>query len=918
MGRRRKKQPFDKLRADGLGVDFGSKHLAMILALLWPLAAHAGEARWTGPIPETASSHIFSPVVLPGTAEARALQAAGYVQEEYFLSGTANIWRESGDGTLSVKQAGMAYTTRLVLVRPRDPRRFNGVVHLGFTHPQLASAQWGRIDAHVLRTGAAYALLTVGGDQGTRQRSTVQWPVSTPLLFAWYDPARYAAFAWPEDDGIRWDVIGQAASRLRDPGSQGPLAGLRVRRLLVSGWSFLGSLQRSYINFGFHERYRRKDGSPVVDGYLIGISAGAVPSGRVPLNSADPAMDRTRDPLRMIDSPVIELTSEMEAITNIHPLRAESDAAQGGYRIYELGGTSHSDSGVAGQVRAAAVQLAARRHPALEPSAACTVEDTDVPMRDVAMAALANLERWTETGKAPPRAPRLVVAPGGKDYMRDRFGLPLGGIRAAQLDLPLVRYGAPPPEQCGGKPAGRSLKQVPLGPELLAEAYQGSASDYLARFRRRLDALAREGWLLRVDAAAQYRAAARKAARLLVPAGAAMQAEGTLPGGAKWIAERPARWNGTLLLWSRGYSPRLGDPELAQNGWRETLVAAGYALAASDYGSAGWALAEAVPAQEATLAAVTARLGKPRRVIGWGNSMGGLVSAALAEKPRPRIDGAIAMCPSIGGATGMMNLGLDGAFAFRTLIAPDAGLELVNVRDDVANSRAAGAALAAAMKSPEGRARVALAGVLGGVPGWTRRDRPRPADSDYAAQVEEIAASFVMGVFLPRGDQERRAGGAFSWNTGIDYARQLDRSGRRAMVEALYHAAGLDLAGDLARLAAAPRIAAEAGAADYMLRHYTPSARPSVPLVSAQAIGDGMTVPALQQAYADMAPPARFSAVWLDAAGHCGFGIDQAMNLLRHLEARLDTGEWPNEPAGAIRHTAAPMLRPCFRGGKCE
>ena len=398
----------------------------------------------------------------------------------------------------------------------------------------------------------------------------------------------------------------------------------------------------------------------------------------------------------------------------------------------------------------------------------------------------------------------------------------------------------------------------------------------------------------------------------------ARAANGTLPGGAHWVAEVPAQWNGTLLLWSRGYSPRIGNPELVPPGWREALLAQGYGLAASDYGAAGWALAEAVPAQRATLSAFVLAYGKPKRTIAWGASMGGLVSTALAEHARPGIDGAIAFCPSIGGAVGMMNMALDGAFAFKLLAAPDAGLELTGIADDMANGRRASAAVDAALKLPKGRARLALAGVLGGIPGWTRRGQPQPAAEDFEAQVDEIGASFVMGVFLPRSDQERRAGGVFSWNTRVDYADQLARSGRTAFVEALYRKAGLDLAAELARLNAAPRLAAKQSAVRYMLRHYTPNARPLVPVVSLQTIGDGMTSPSLQRAYADAAPPRMVSSLWLDAAGHCGMSQQAALGALRHLEGRIEHGAWGERPAGTIAHVSAPMLRPCVRGRRCR
>lgn len=389
--------------------------------------------------------------------------------------------------------------------------------------------------------------------------------------------------------------------------------------------------------------------------------------------------------------------------------------------------------------------------------------------------------------------------------------------------------------------------------------------------------------------------------------------EGTLASGARWQALVPANFNGSLLLWSHGYSPRVDPAEPAPAQYRDLLLVKGYALVASDYGAGGWSLEQAVPAQRATVEAFIAREGRPARVLAWGSSMGGLISTALAEQDKPVIDGALAMCPSIGGAVGMMNMGLDGAFATATLIAPNSGLSLVNVADDMANGRKAMGAVEAARQTREGRARIALAGVLGGIPGWTRPEGSDPAVDDVEAQVDEIAATLVMGTFMPRSDQESRAGGAFSWNTGVDYARQLARSGRRPFVEAMYRKAGLSLTRDLAALARAPRISAKASAVRYMLENYTPTARPRVPLVSLQAVGDGLTSPSLQRAYADAAPPAMMQALWHKGAGHCRLPAEQVLAAIAHLEARLASGKWSARPAQFVDHTPPPMLRPCLR-----
>ncbi len=411
--------------------------------------------------------------------------------------------------------------------------------------------------------------------------------------------------------------------------------------------------------------------------------------------------------------------------------------------------------------------------------------------------------------------------------------------------------------------------------------------------------------------------------------------QGRLADGALWRARVPSNWNGTLLLYSHGYAVTLHAPELAPQGVEEPLIAEGFALAASSYAQPGWALEQAVPDQLATLDAFGARFGKPRRTIAWGESMGGLVTVALAEASPQRFAGALPECGSLAGSLGMMNEALDGAFVFRQLVAPHEPIRLLETGDDRANGARVQAALDAAMRSAAGRARIALASALAQIPTWTQPGSSEPAASDLDAQLAQLAASFVMGVFLPRADQERRAGGPFSWNVGVDYREQLARSGRRDWVETWYRLAGLDLDKDLAVLRSAPRLSAAPRAIAYMRAHYVPSGELRIPLLSAHTLGDGATVPTQQAAYRAAVHAAghdEFLALaWVRRAGHCNFTPAEHVALLRALLERITSGAWHTSAAelnraaqaGAeggsafVEHESPGFLRPCGQDEPC-
>src|SRR6202790_5653635 len=393
---------------------------------------------------------------------------------------------------------------------------------------------------------------------------------------------------------------------------------------------------------------------------------------------------------------------------------------------------------------------------------------------------------------------------------------------------------------------------------------------------------------------------------------------GSLPDGATFLIEVPANWNGTLFLYSHGYvvpgssnpAQDVGDPIT-----RFFMLSSGYALAGSSYATTGWAIHEALLDQIAVLDLFNKMVGKPKRTIAWGHSLGGIITAGLIQRNPDRFDAALPMCGVLSGGVATWNTALDSEFAFKTLLAPGTGLQLVNITNPVANLELAEGVLALAQGAPEGRARIALAGALGDLPGWFTPLSPEPAPTDFAGQEmnqflwdQQVDFPFA---FAFRAELEARAQGNVSWNTGVDYRRQLDRSIGRDQVRALYQAAGLDLDADLTTLNDAVRISADPEAVHYLERNIIFDGEIHIPVLTLHTKGDGLVVVQNESAYrqvVDEAGNGRFlRRAFVDRAGHCTFTPAETIAGVQTLINRLDSGRWPDIEAGDLNNAAAAL-----------
>jgi pimeloyl-ACP methyl ester carboxylesterase len=402
-------------------------------------------------------------------------------------------------------------------------------------------------------------------------------------------------------------------------------------------------------------------------------------------------------------------------------------------------------------------------------------------------------------------------------------------------------------------------------------------------------------------------------------AGAAEPGRHTYTGtlnGADYRVETPAHWNGTLIMFSHGYIPAgvpfpPGIPLANRAETEQWLLDHGYALAGSDFqGRTGLVVQEALTDQTTLLDWFDTTIGKPRHTIASGFSMGGGIATRLAERNPGRFDGVLA----ISGSQDMqatMNRGLDVTFAVRTLLTDDQRLELVKAADPGHSVQVLQQAVQQALTTPTGRAKLALAGAIGGLPGWANAHQPQPTDLvERIRQQEWWIESAYIATLGPQGrkDIERRAGGNPSFNVGVDYAQELARSGERDLVEQAYQAAGTDVRDDLRRLAEAPRIAPDPKALLWMYQFAVSAGTTPTPVVTLHGVAEGL-VGSDARWYGEQVRrfgnPDQLRQLYVDRGDHGPFSAADEILALQTLLNRVETGTWPDVSPKTLNAQAA-------------
>lgn len=447
--------------------------LAMFAASMAPAAAAptVAIASIEGPVAVTAQSGEpyrgtnEQPVAGPGLP-IPILVPYGYVEEEYFVSGTVD---------------GQPYKTSLLVRKPKDRSKFSGLVALETVHAQGAIPFWGQREVW-LKGGHGWVAV------GSQLIALEQYIRKS-------NPARYASLKIPEapaaapgtaptnplaggaQSKISQAILTQVGALVKSNLANGPFAGMKVKFLLMGGSSQTGGTTLQYIQEA-HAQARMPDGKPIYDGY-----APMEAFAHGPISGADAAV------MHVVGEGDFELFRSMTHSGDFG-IREDSDAPNDRFREYQIVASSHVPTRGLSDPRVLI--------PTLTMGAGSDEHLSQFPSAPIYKAAMTHLVDWVMKGVVPPRAARIEMLNG--EFVRDEFGNAKGGIRSPYVDVPTAHYIASAPDPDGKNRVRRMLGlQEPFPAEKLRQLYK-TRDNYLKLFDTGIDKMVAAGWLLPEDA----------------------------------------------------------------------------------------------------------------------------------------------------------------------------------------------------------------------------------------------------------------------------------------------------------------------------------------------------------------------------------------------------------------------------------
>ncbi len=428
-------------------------------------ALYAASATLSGPV---TTGQIIEPLSGVGTN----LAATGYVEQEYFASGTAHAFKATSspsNGHLTIEPTTSApYETRIIVRRPSSPKKFNGTVVVEWLNVSAgeSSPDWDYLNPMLMSEGYAWVGVTaqkLAIDGGSSILGT-----STGGGLVGKEPSRYGSLHDPGDQ-YALDMYAQIGLGLRKAKGADVLGSLHPRHIVAVGES-----QSAFYMTDFADALQPL--THAYDGIFI-HSRGGSGSGIGSGNGLKGDL-RIRTDLSV---PVFMFETQTDLTTLGYAAAQQPNTAH--IRTWEVAGTSHADAYVVGGNGGLL---------------GCTQPINDGPAHEVVQAAFSAFDKWVDDGTAPPTpAPFRLASTNPVTYATDQNGNVIGGVRTPAVDVPISTLS-------GQAPAGATVicslfgSAIPLSAPTLAALYPTKA-DYIADYTKSLDKAIKGGYILAAD-----------------------------------------------------------------------------------------------------------------------------------------------------------------------------------------------------------------------------------------------------------------------------------------------------------------------------------------------------------------------------------------------------------------------------------
>jgi pimeloyl-ACP methyl ester carboxylesterase len=387
---------------------------------------------------------------------------------------------------------------------------------------------------------------------------------------------------------------------------------------------------------------------------------------------------------------------------------------------------------------------------------------------------------------------------------------------------------------------------------------------------------------------------------------------GATSDGAPYAMMVPANFNGTVYLYSHGYRPNVPVPagipgyggytvtNTPQPGPNATVIGAllakGYGVVGSGFARQGWNADSAIKTNVELVGLFKKQFTKTTKVVAWGESLGGFITQALAEKHSDLFSAAAPLCMA-SDITPLMTMAGDALWGIKTFFDPtikgggysagaagyaEAMGDLVKVFTAIGSLQAAFAAnpstpawpatskVPDAIKAIPSRSALVMVALMAGIPmqsanfDSTSAPAGLPASSALSFQLainpafaalQNVANAAALAV-LATHDLELQAGGAVFDNTNTDYAARIADE-QFSWASALSGASGT--AGLLSVLAASPRAKASPAAVEKLKTLASHSGKVEIPTILFTGVADPITTAGNQQSVID-----KYATYWAE------------------------------------------------------